>query len=1355
MSSYEDKICEAMEYIAEKAVARANYDKTIQATVIKCEDEITGQYKIKYQDSSFYAYAASTDITYSPNTLVYILIPGNDMGSTKTILGTVKKLGTDYLSIVQNAYEVIGINCILSDEKYELCSYNKEQRLTVYDKELGEDNTLIIDNVSAKEYFKNTNNLKIGAVFKTALDKEQQFKGQYGIYFEIAFRDNATGNIVLRDYVLNSTYVEGNPYKASGNRETFEIFELDGANFEYINKIETFCYGFPLQAEDKPNDIFISELNVSGVNIISQELLNTQLLTILTPKGAYFDDNHLDNEIKTLEGQVRIKGKVVSSGLKAVKYFWFIENASVDIYHEKYNTNGGAGWACLNEFKDGDWKPGSYKLEITKAQNPAEITRYKCVVLYNELILSRVQEIKNMSSGYNITIVSDSGTKFFYDNGTPTLTCLVNNEEIADYSYVWAEIDNKNQYIGLPETITENKEYEDAEAGYNALLASIKAETAMAAASQQQLDEYKQIIDKYNSIQRVKNNKVYKIQMNEVVGFKTYKCSVYNKDLYLGTASIVLTNDLQKKDEYTLIINNGTQVFKYDEAGVSPTSPSLLKPMEIKPLSFTIFNPEGVEVDTDAIDLTQVKWKVPMENTMLTMAETSYGEPTIENNKEIFSGYANLRYGIVSRYNLDKYDNNIELEVKYKDILLTSKTNFSFTKEGEPGTNGTNIVCKIVPNTDNTNIIPMLTKGVLNYQVSGNPKKWFKVQLWENGNELTEEDIIKNRGKITWSMLANKYTTSVSDASSIIVSDVSNGYFTYNGDKTGSTTNSLSNIVKCTVEYDGMNYYATLPVIIVENNTGTYNISLKENTGFQTVLYTTDGQKPSYTDEVPFELKITKQFENGTAEDTIEDVSELEGENGIIYNWSVGGKLYINKTWVDSKNLTLNTKGCKRNQINAVPVKTFNGECVSNYLRCDLSTMTGGDVGTIIIPIHMLLNRYGNAAINAWDGNSVSIDKNGNGVILAPQIGAGKKEDDNSFTGMLMGQVRETGKTNIDTGLFGYKSGERTLFLNAEDGSAIFGKGGKGQITIDPKSNQALLYSHNFWKNYGTDGKPSSYNVENQNKEGLLIDLSTPEIKFGDGSFYLHSDGSLYTSKITATGGTIAGWKLESGLTNTDYRLYQGNVGIAPYAGKYYAFWAGNSNSNAAPFRVGHDGSMTASSGTIGGWTIGGSTLSANGITINSNGNIEGPGWSISGNGVASFNDIRVNGGSIGQNSVSGGQLVFNYGSLGGNAVSTGGFSFGTGNLSSGLTVAGTGKNLQNWTADIAVNSVDANTITTKLLTAGQAVFPQIRIATGGNNNYGSLGESQNVATWKFVLDNRTASQNEIKDWVTANFQAK
>ena len=60
---------------------------------------------------------------------------------------------------------------------------------------------------------------------------------------------------------------------------------------------------------------------------------------------------------------------------------------------------------------------------------------------------------------------------------------------------------------------------------------------------------------------------------------------------------------------------------------------------------------------------------------------------------------------------------------------------------------------------------------------------------------------------------------------------------------------------------------------------------------------------------------------------------------------------------------------------------------------------------------------------------------------------------------MLMGSVKEAGKNKKDIGMFGYNFGERTMFLNAEDGSAIFGKKGPGQIILDPAAEKAMLYS--------------------------------------------------------------------------------------------------------------------------------------------------------------------------------------------------------------------------------------------------------------------------------------------------------
>jgi len=54
----------------------------------------------------------------------------------------------------------------------------------------------------------------------------------------------------------------------------------------------------------------------------------------------------------------------------------------------------------------------------------------------------------------------------------------------------------------------------------------------------------------------------------------------------------------------------------------------------------------------------------------------------------------------------------------------------------------------------------------------------------------------------------------------------------------------------------------------------------------------------------------------------------------------------------------------------------------------------------------MMLNRYGHAALNDWDGNSIDIGNTSHDTILAPQVGAGQKNNKNEFTGILMGSVK-------------------------------------------------------------------------------------------------------------------------------------------------------------------------------------------------------------------------------------------------------------------------------------------------------------------------------------------------------------
>lgn len=118
---------------------------------------------------------------------------------------------------------------------------------------------------------------------------------------------------------------------------------------------------------------------------------------------------------------------------------------------------------------------------------------------------------------------------------------------------------------------------------------------------------------------------------------------------------------------------------------------------------------------------------------------------------------------------------------------------------------------------------------------------------------------------------------------------------------------------------------------------------------------------------------------------------------------------------------------------------------------------------------------------------------------------------------------------------------------------------------------------------------------------------------------------------ITATGGKIGGWNL--GAT----RLYSGSganyVALdSGTSGVNYPIWAGNETASSAPFRVTRAGALTSTSGSIGGWSIGSSTLTAGNITLNSNGSISGGSthtWSIGTDGYATFNGITGNSATI------------------------------------------------------------------------------------------------------------------------------
>ena len=1099
---YEKNILDAIQILVDNAISKAGFDKTVQGTISKCVDEKNGKYVVIYQDSSFYAYSNDTSQTYSAGTPVYVHIPKNDFTKTKTIVGSVNKLGSDYINKVDSVdkYDIIGNTVLTLNGEQGVCSYLPNgDALILYNKD--EENSLIdIDITAANTYISQANYLVFGGKFRTSLEKEQKYKGIYGLGFDLIFADNMTGESVKRTYLVSVNNMTGNPYEYTKASNQKVVFNMDGANFIEIDKIYLFCYDFPnSSSEEKPDDIFVSDITLEAAAALTNDELEGNKLTLITPQGVYFDDTDNDNSQRSIKTEVRIENNLVNENSDMLRYYWFKENYLINTASLKYQRYGGIGWECLNDYdiieQDSgtptklSWVANKSKYFVSKRDVSSKTTEYKCVVIYNDTIVLKKQiTVYNYSSEYNISIESDSGVNFSYDNGHPTLTCIVNTP--GDYIYSWGLIDTAGTYSDIQQTTQDNTTYHTYLNRYNELQTGLRNGTIyLTTEIQQELIQLRNSLENYNkTIMRVEDNVIYNLKLNMISNFATFVCSVYRETtggdtVYLGKGKIKITNDLNTDDNsYTLVINHGNQIFKYDGDGNSPASKFLENPQEIYPFSFILYDEKGNEINNDAIDAKNVSWTVPTSNTMINVSAV-HGNPTsIDeiNQTKTYTEYKELFFEIPSVYNSNNIRNTVQLEIKYKNKIVRGNAEPVFLKEGEAGSNGTGLVCRIIPNlasgnalatypivTHNTSLPISSSNPTLNYEPA-NANVWFKAQLFKDGEEIFNGPVTANSSEgrsvnVRWEMLTNKYDRTHTDASNFNV-NATTGVFSYNDLSSSEDIikNNPANIVKCTLTYDDVEYIATMPIILAKTTSG-YRLDVVKDSGFRYVMYSSDGRTPIYSSANPFALKVYE-----TVEGVERDVSIATTTAAAVnYTWFTSGSIWDGSSWEADNNLVEKTylsSTLERNEKDYSPIDIYNGLTVNNGLRCVI-TRSGTKLAEILLPIHFYLNRYGNAALNGWDGNHIEINEDG-GFILAPQIGAGKKENDNSYTGIFMGEVREAGESESQIGLFGYNHGQKTIVLDTKDGSAKFGASDQGQIVIDPGADTAKLYSDDYQVGY-------------------------------------------------------------------------------------------------------------------------------------------------------------------------------------------------------------------------------------------------------------------------------------------------
>ena len=240
------------------------------------------------------------------------------------------------------------------------------------------------------------------------------------------------------------------------------------------------------------------------------------------------------------------------------------------------------------------------------------------------------------------------------------------------------------------------------------------------------------------------------------------------------------------------------------------------------------------------------------------------------------------------------------------------------------------------------------------------------------------------------------------------------------------------------IPYTLGDYYIQGPTQIVYNSLGTldgssmfntpYKLFAKKEVYIDSTLYKKDEEIPVVW-ECHYYIKVD---DNWILLDSIEDQSMID-----FY------KSYMPK--IQNDNLVPG------------PIYLENNDC--QLVVCAKQV---GTTSTMLWqqPIIILQNRYASSMLNDWDGSFIIDEKNG--TIMSSMVGAGRKTSNNTFEGVVMGNVAlgtsssigfengdEIGLSNqTGLGIYGFHDGAQSFGFNI-DGTAFLGKSGSGRIIFN------------------------------------------------------------------------------------------------------------------------------------------------------------------------------------------------------------------------------------------------------------------------------------------------------------------
>lgn len=1025
-SDLQGSLLQAIDYLVNNRIDKINKDVTITCTIKKCNNSLTQEYQVNYNGGFLNAYAQE-GASYSENQEVFVLVPEGDFTKRKMIIGKASQVTEDenitFVSSLINDYNMIGQNTVVDTKNVlpqGLHSYLTSEYILLYQHGDEEHSILTFNENEFSNYIKDAEALLIEASFMTRLPRAHRLakNGKYGIQFVLAFKNqDRPEETKYVSYVLDSNNMTGNPFLYNSYTDQYAIFPIDAANYLYVDSIMIWSEGFvtesdTVQADFWGADILVKEPEIYGLRQITATN-GDYMLRLSTPQGAVFTSFE---QTETLTAMGTVMYQVNTNVSDSTTYYWFAKDDRIDASSEEYNIYGGSGWRYLSG------KGNNREMETSGYENRAYENIYMLAAVYKEqVILKQEFTFYNEAASRDITIESDLGTTFSFDRGTPVLTCMIDGNSSGfdpDYpdeyfTFSWSKIDEYGGTTALNVTYEDlKKQYDEAiEAGleYN-IIASIR--------------------NRMIEMEGVEfNRNVLKYPISQIAASATFSCSVFLKEtetgdsFFIGSAQITLSNeDVASPTDYYILIENGDQVFQYSESGVAPTSERYQDPQEVLPLECHFYDPAGLEVNAETYT---VKWKVPLDNTLIVTPREGM---VINPATSLEEWYAQATYplDIEDSYDYQATTNQVTCIVTYQGVEYQRDSDLFFTKVGENGTNGTDVVCKISP-------VKEPSKGLLAIKTTNNANP-----EWNNGQGMGVVPLkfqaynrteLLNTQTVLWTVSGGNGNQSRYLSIGREIGDI-------NWEDSGS--GHRNQIIRGETEFEGQTYYAFYPIPHIDYRSGTnYEVIINKTWTLKSITYNADGRNPLYNKNQGLFLSLS----NGAANkyivfDAIGGIEDSSNTTAISLSFEKNAKSTIKS--VQGNNV--NEDGLY--YVYITPDDVYDGAWCNNIVRARIygseQEVGQNPEATIYMPIYMSLNTFGLASLNAWDGNHVEINEDEN-YILAPQIGAGYKDDNNRFTGVVMGTAQTYDQSEPDVGLLGYSEGKQSIFLDAETGNAIFG----------------------------------------------------------------------------------------------------------------------------------------------------------------------------------------------------------------------------------------------------------------------------------------------------------------------------